>query len=60
MGDQGRFASIIATTIFTLAISSVASAQDSPAQKRSTKHHHYVVDMGSPGGPDSILWGPAH
>jgi probable HAF family extracellular repeat protein len=52
-----RLASIIATTLFTLAISAAAPAQTTLTQKPSTKHHHYtVVDMGSLGGPGSIVY----
>jgi probable HAF family extracellular repeat protein len=57
MKNQRRLASIIATTLLTLAISTAASAQNSVAQIHSVKHHHYiVVDMGSLGGPDSIVY----
>ena len=52
-----RLASIIATTLFTLAISAAAPAQTTLTQKPGTKHHHYtVVDMGSLGGPGSIVY----
>lgn len=54
-----RLAKIIATTLFTLAISAAATAQTQTAvaQDKNTKHHHYVVvDMGSLGGPGSITF----
>jgi probable HAF family extracellular repeat protein len=57
MKNQRKLASIIATTLLTLAISTAASAQNSVAPNHTVKHHHYiVVDMGSLGGPDSIVF----
>jgi probable HAF family extracellular repeat protein len=57
MENQRRLASIIVTTLLTLVISTAASAQNSVAQNHSVKHHHYiVVDMGSLGGPNSIVY----
>jgi probable HAF family extracellular repeat protein len=52
-----KLASIIATTFFILVIPLAVPAQDTVTQNRNTKHHHYVViDVGSFGGPDSIVY----
>lgn len=52
-----RTARIIATALFTLAISSTSRAQNSVSEVHAAKHHHYlVVDMGSLGGPDSVVF----
>jgi probable HAF family extracellular repeat protein len=56
MASQG-YASIMATTLLTLAISTAAPAQNIVTPNHSTKHHHYVVvDKGSLGGPDSVIY----
>jgi probable HAF family extracellular repeat protein len=57
MKNQRKFASILVVALFTLVIASGAAAQNTAEPKQGVKHHHYiVVDMGSLGGPDSIVY----
>jgi hypothetical protein len=57
MRERIRIITALVFGLATLAMPLVVSAQNTATQNKNTKHHHYVVvDMGSLGGPGSIVY----